>query len=66
MNFSKEAVAMFIAAIGILSVIGKEYIKPQKYRTGLLVMDRVPEIGFSGSRNQPKNGFLRQVEQSLS
>ena len=23
----------------------------------LLVMDRLPETGFSGTRNQPKNGF---------
>ena len=25
-----------------------------------LVTDRVPEIGFSGTRNQPKNGFLKE------
>ena len=30
MNFSKEAVAMFIAAIGILSVIGENNIYAQK------------------------------------
>ena len=31
-----------------------------------LVMDRVPKIGFSGTRNQPKNGFKRQVKQGYS
>ena len=27
-----------------------------------LVIDRVPAVGFSGIRNQPKNYFKRQVE----
>jgi len=30
------------------------------------VTDRVPEIGFSLIRNQPKNGYTRQVEQGFS
>ena len=31
-----------------------------------LLMDRVPEIGFSGTRNHPKNGVKRQVEHGFS
>ena len=34
-----------------------------------IVTDRVPEIGFSGTQDQPKNEFkygLRQVEQGLA
>ena len=31
-----------------------------------IVMDRVPEIGFSVNRNQPKNEFKKQVEQGFS
>ena len=31
-----------------------------------LVTDRVPEIGFSSIRNQPKNEFKKQFEQSFS
>ena len=29
-------------------------------------MDQVSEIGFSGIRNQPKNGFKAKVEQGFS
>ena len=28
--------------------------------------DRIPIIGFSGCRNQPKNGLIRQVDKSFS
>ena len=35
---------------------------PGGYSEGL----RIPEIGFSGKQNQPKNGFKSQVEQGFS
>ena len=31
---------------------------PTKLALQPIVMDRVPEIGFSGSQNWPKNGFM--------
>ena len=33
---------------------------------GRVVTDRLPKIGFSGTRNQPKNGFLKGKLNNLS
>ena len=32
----------------------------------LVLAERIPEIRFSGTRNQPKNGFIRQVKPDFS
>ena len=38
----------------------------QTLYVGLLVTDRLPETGFSGTRNQPNISFLMQIKQGFA